>query len=177
MDSSQSPRFLGIVLAAMRSGNLAGRYALHSSAQDCTSEDANLEPLHLDSRWLWKSCWKNELRVTNLSLTEGAAEQRIPDQPSGRTLGTLQTVMQRRDGVLGLVMAQRDPDPTERAKPGLAEDASHQRQWVERAERRALRLPLRYRLEGQEDWQPGETINVSESGLLFTSNEMLEVDA
>jgi hypothetical protein len=48
---------------------------------------------------------------------------------------------------------------------------------VERAERRQLRLPLRYRVEGQEEWQPGETINVSESGLLFTSNEMLEVDA
>jgi len=65
----------------------------------------------------------------------------------------------------------------ERAKPGLAKEASHQRQRVERAERREIRLPLRYRMEGQDDWQPGETINVSETGLLFTSDEMLEVDA
>lgn len=40
-----------------------------------------------------------------------------------------------------------------------------------------MRLPLRYRREGQEEWQPGETINVSETGILFSSNEMLEVDA
>jgi hypothetical protein len=74
-------------------------------------------------------------------------------------------------------MAPRDPDPADRAKPGLAQAADRQRQWVDRAERRLLRLPLRYRREGQEEWQAGETINVSESGLLFTSNEMLEVDA
>lgn len=74
-------------------------------------------------------------------------------------------------------MAPRDNGPVDRPKPGLAEAAGHQRQQVERAERRQLRLPLRYRLEGQEDWKPGETINVSETGILFTSNEMLEVDA
>jgi hypothetical protein len=72
-------------------------------------------------------------------------------------------------------MAPHNGDPQERAKSSLAETAG--RQWVERAERRPLRLPLRYRLAGQEEWQPGETINVSESGLLFTSNEMLELDA
>jgi hypothetical protein len=59
----------------------------------------------------------------------------------------------------------------------LAEEADRQRQRVDRAERRPLRLPLRYRREGQEEWQAGETINVSETGLLFTSNEMLDVDA
>lgn len=74
-------------------------------------------------------------------------------------------------------MAPRDADPADKADSGIAEATGHQRQWVERAERRQLRLPLRYRIEGQEQWQPGETINVSESGLLFTSNEMLEVDA
>ncbi len=48
---------------------------------------------------------------------------------------------------------------------------------VERATRHELRIPLRYRLEGQQDWCPGESINMSESGILFSSNEMLEVDA
>ena len=45
-----------------------------------------------------------------------------------------------------------------------------------RAVRHQLNIPLRYRLEGDQDWQPGEAINMSESGLLFSSNEMLEVD-
>jgi PilZ domain-containing protein len=45
-----------------------------------------------------------------------------------------------------------------------------------RAPRHELRIPLRYRLEGQHDWQRGEAINMSESGLLFSSDEMLEVD-
>jgi hypothetical protein len=45
-----------------------------------------------------------------------------------------------------------------------------------RAVRHELHIPLRYRLEGQ-DWRAGEAINMSESGLLFSSNEMLEVDS
>jgi hypothetical protein len=45
-----------------------------------------------------------------------------------------------------------------------------------RATRHELNIPLRYRLEGQESWATGEAINMSESGLLFTSNELLEVD-
>jgi hypothetical protein len=38
---------------------------------------------------------------------------------------------------------------------------------------------MRYRREGEgeEAWRPGETINISESGLLFSSDEMLEVDS
>jgi hypothetical protein len=32
-------------------------------------------------------------------------------------------------------------------------------------------------LEGQQEWSPGEGINISKSGLLFSSNEMLEVAA
>ena len=47
---------------------------------------------------------------------------------------------------------------------------------MDRAERHELRIPLRFRLEGQEAWFPGETINMSESGLLFSSEEMIEVD-
>lgn len=46
----------------------------------------------------------------------------------------------------------------------------------ERAVRHELHIPLRYRLEGQENWATGEAINMSESGLLFTSDELLEVD-
>ncbi len=48
---------------------------------------------------------------------------------------------------------------------------------VDRAVRHELRLPLRYRREGREEWAPGETINISETGLLFTTDELLEVDA
>lgn len=48
--------------------------------------------------------------------------------------------------------------------------------WVARATRHELRLPLRYRLEGEEDWRQGETINISSSGLLFYLNELLEVN-
>ncbi len=45
-----------------------------------------------------------------------------------------------------------------------------------RAMRHELNIPLRYRLEGQENWAIGEAINMSESGLLFTSDELLEID-
>ena len=45
-----------------------------------------------------------------------------------------------------------------------------------RAVRHELNIPLRYRLEGQETWALGEAINMSESGLLFTSDQLLEVD-
>jgi hypothetical protein len=46
----------------------------------------------------------------------------------------------------------------------------------DRAMRHELNIPLRYRLEGQADWSTGEAINMSESGLLFSSNQLLEVD-
>lgn len=46
----------------------------------------------------------------------------------------------------------------------------------ERALRHELHIPLRYRLEGQPNWSKGEAINMSESGLLFSSDELLEVD-
>jgi len=47
----------------------------------------------------------------------------------------------------------------------------------ERAMRHELNIPLRYRLEGQENWAAGEAINMSESGLLFTSDQLLEIDS
>jgi hypothetical protein len=46
-----------------------------------------------------------------------------------------------------------------------------------RAVRHELNIPLRYRLEGQEDWASGEALNMSESGLLFTSDQLLEIDS
>lgn len=47
---------------------------------------------------------------------------------------------------------------------------------TDRAKRQELKIPLRYRKAGQENWYSGETINVSESGILFASNDLLEVD-
>ena len=46
-----------------------------------------------------------------------------------------------------------------------------------RAARHELNIPLRYRLEGQADWSAGEAINMSETGLLFSSDQLLEIDA
>jgi hypothetical protein len=45
-----------------------------------------------------------------------------------------------------------------------------------RAMRHELHIPMRYRLEGQQDWSTGDAINMSESGLLFVSDRLLEVD-
>jgi len=42
--------------------------------------------------------------------------------------------------------------------------------------RHALQLPLRFRVEGEQEWTPGETLNLSESGVLFSSDQMLEVN-
>jgi hypothetical protein len=47
---------------------------------------------------------------------------------------------------------------------------------MDRAVRHALQLPLRYRIEGQEEWSRGETLNLSETGVLFSSDKMLEVN-
>jgi hypothetical protein len=72
-------------------------------------------------------------------------------------------------------MTPHDGDPENR--PKRADESASRKRWFPRAARHQLRLPLRYRLEGQQDWRPGETINISNSGLLFSSNEVLEVDA
>jgi hypothetical protein len=57
-------------------------------------------------------------------------------------------------------------------------EPKHRRPWVSRALRHNLRLPMRYRREGEgeEAWRLAETRNISESGLLFSSDEILEVD-
>ena len=43
--------------------------------------------------------------------------------------------------------------------------------------RHDLRIPLRYRMPGQDEWSSGETINISQSGMLFSSNQMIELDS
>ena len=62
-------------------------------------------------------------------------------------------------------------------KSGVVEDSGQPAHWAKRALRHDLRLPIRYRREGEEDWRLGETVNISQSGLLFSSNEMLEINA
>ena len=65
----------------------------------------------------------------------------------------------------------------ERISSDVSLETCEAQMWVERAQRHALQIPLRYRLEGEKEWSLGETINLSESGILFSSESMLEVDA
>ncbi len=62
----------------------------------------------------------------------------------------------------------------EKLEPGAAVET---RNSSDRAIRHELNIPLRYRLEGQADWLAGEAINMSETGLLFSSDQLLEIDA
>jgi PilZ domain len=61
----------------------------------------------------------------------------------------------------------------EKVEPSAVEEP---RKKSGRAARHELNIPLRYRLEGQQDWAPGEAINMSETGLLFSSDHLLEID-
>ena len=74
-------------------------------------------------------------------------------------------------------MAPLDGDFTEGTESSVTEETRHGRSLTNRAVRHELRIPLRYRLEGNQEWCPGETINMSESGILFSSDELLEVDS
>jgi PilZ domain-containing protein len=69
-----------------------------------------------------------------------------------------------------------DPQVTKTTRSGISRGAETGRPMVERALRHELRIPVRYRREGQEQWVPAEAINMSSSGLLFASNELLEID-
>jgi hypothetical protein len=83
----------------------------------------------------------------------------------------------------GLRLKQQDG--TESMKdsnsPGLeARRESEMRQkaaHIDRAQRHELHIPLRFRLEGRQEWAAGEAINMSESGVLFSSDDLLEVDS
>ncbi|MGH9354286.1 MAG: PilZ domain-containing protein [Terriglobia bacterium] len=46
-----------------------------------------------------------------------------------------------------------------------------------RAQRFALQAPLRYRVMGEDRWRPGETGNVSSSGVLFTGEHFVKAGA
>jgi hypothetical protein len=61
--------------------------------------------------------------------------------------------------------------------PSVVSQPRDERLFVDRALRRELRIPIRFRPSGTEDWFMGETINLSESGLLFTANELFDVNA
>src|SRR5690242_15742926 len=63
-----------------------------------------------------------------------------------------------------------------RAPVGGAKEKQEPKKMLDRAERRSLRIPFRYRRPGDHEWSPAETVNISESGLLFASDELLEVD-
>ena len=39
-----------------------------------------------------------------------------------------------------------------------------------------LQIPLRFRMEGQKEWSAGETLNLSESGVLFSAENIVEVN-
>lgn len=51
------------------------------------------------------------------------------------------------------------------------------RTMIDRATRHEIRVPLRYRRAGEQDWSLGESINMSESGILFSSERLLELDS
>ncbi len=55
-------------------------------------------------------------------------------------------------------------------------ETDERRKYEDRALRHEMQLPLRYRVEGQKDWSAGETLNLSESGLLFSSDDILEIN-
>ena len=58
----------------------------------------------------------------------------------------------------------------------LSTETAERRKYEDRALRHELQLPLRYRVAGQKDWSTGETLNLSESGLLFSSDDILEIN-
>ena len=65
----------------------------------------------------------------------------------------------------------------ERIEPAdEAEEAAKRARAWNRAPRREIQVCLRYRLTGREKWCSGKTVNISESGVLFSSNELLEVN-
>ena len=63
-----------------------------------------------------------------------------------------------------------------KAPDELSEGSRDPRDWIPRAERHKLQLPLRYRIEGQQSWTKGETLNLSDSGILFSSESLLEIN-
>jgi hypothetical protein len=44
---------------------------------------------------------------------------------------------------------------------------------AQRAQRYAIRIPLKYRLSGTADWWEGQTENISRSGVLFRTDHLM----
>jgi len=44
--------------------------------------------------------------------------------------------------------------------------------WPERAVRYSLQIPIRFWVSGNKKWTAGETVNLSKSGALFSSEEL-----
>jgi hypothetical protein len=64
----------------------------------------------------------------------------------------------------------------DRTESSVTTETAERRKYEDRALRHELQLPLRYRVEGQKDWSAGQTLNLSESGLLFSSDDILEIN-
>ena len=58
----------------------------------------------------------------------------------------------------------------------VSTETTERRKYEDRALRHEMLLPLRYRIEGQAEWSAGEALNLSESGLLFSSDDILEIN-
>ncbi len=52
--------------------------------------------------------------------------------------------------------------------------AKDKKEFVQRAQRFALEIPVRYREKDAVDWQEGTTVNVSASGILFRAAKSLK---
>ena len=48
---------------------------------------------------------------------------------------------------------------------------------LERVQRYAIALPMRYRLVGEEAWAAGTTVNISRSGVLFEGQRSMDREA
>ena len=48
---------------------------------------------------------------------------------------------------------------------------------LERAQRYAIALPMRYRLVGEEAWAAGTTVDISRSGVLFEGERSVDREA
>ena len=48
---------------------------------------------------------------------------------------------------------------------------------LERAERYAITLPMRYRRVGEETWATGTTVNISRSGVVFEGERSVDREA
>ena len=79
-------------------------------------------------------------------------------------MGVQQRILDSRPSV---VIQNREVD-----LPG--EPRQEERTFVPRAERFPIRTPLRYRESGQAAWSEGTTVNISRSGVLFSSQKEIK---